>query len=455
MSDNDASEFRDEERGRKRPVSEFNEPLAVIIAPPHPKINAVIDDGPDAWLFDNVVDGFDSEKAHDESVNLVGKLRTIFDDRKKTIEIVNVEDILTRDGNRDLLLEAIERESRYLKAYNPTLMGSLKGVNARTLYTMEWLGIRIDEVARVIEIAQNEPGNLEDWIVNNRYGRTDDLPDADWVVRPKPNFYFTRDHLTHAEPNSFIINRMAKTARETEQFMAEAEIKALRRSGVPVLGDLFIKGRIGSGYLEGGDCFPIEFDNASGVRNYAFIIGLGNRTSMEGARQLIGLLESDGWEYDEYVMIEFRNNPHNMHLDTIFGPIGYPDGRALALLRAEFAYDTEVTVIRLNGSTFEENGARTLLDYLESRGLDYVLVESDLDFYTNYVQLGYSDNGRPFIISSSLTHEINRRLESQYGVDGFEIEAAELKEGNGDMHCMTQVLRTPDVPAPPIRPKPG
>ena len=139
--------------------------------------------------------------------------------------------------------------------------------------------IRTDEVIQVIEIAWNDPGNLEDWIIDSRDGRADDLPDGDWVVRPKPNFYFTRDHLTHAEPNSFIINRMAKTARETEQFRVEAEIKALRRSGVPVLRDLFIKGRIGSGCLEGGDCFPIEFDNASGVRTHAFIIGLGNRTT--------------------------------------------------------------------------------------------------------------------------------------------------------------------------------
>ena len=451
MSDNDASPLREEERASMRPVSEFNEPLAVIIAPPHPKISAVIDDDPDAWLFDNVVDGFDSEKAHDESVNLVGKLRTIFGDREKNIEVVNVEEILTRDGNQDLLLEAIERESRYLEAYDPALMDSLNGVNARTLYTIEWLGIRIDEVDQVIEMARNEPVNLEDWIIDCREGRTDDLPDGDWVVRPKPNFYFTRDHLTHAEPNSFIINRMAKTARETEQFMVEAEIKALKRSGIPVLGELFIKGRIGSGRLEGGDCFPIEFDDASGVRNHVFIIGLGNRTSMEGARQLIGLLESDGREYDEYVLIEFRNNPHNMHLDTIFGPIGYPDGRALALLRAEFAYDTEVTVIRPDDGTLEEESAGALIDYLKSRGLDYELIESDLDFYTNYVQLGFSSGGRPFIISSSSTHEINRRLESKYGVDVFEIDAAELKEGNGDMHCMTQVLRTPEVLVPSSR----
>ena len=454
MSGNDESRFIEEKRAHKRPVSEFNEPLAVIIAPPHPKINAVIDDDPCAWLFDNVVDGFDSEKAHDESVNLVERLRTIFSDREKKIEVVNVEDILTRDGNRDLLLEAIERESKYLETYDPALMGSLKGMNAKTLYTMEWLGIRINEIDRIIEIARNELGILEDWIVNNRYERTDDLPDGDWVVRPKPNFYFTRDHLTHAEPNSFIINRMAKAARETEQFMAEAEIKALRRSGVPVLEDLFIKGRICSGRLEGGDCFPIEFDDASGVRNHAFIIGLGNRTTMEGARQLIGLLESDGREYDEYVLIEFRNSSHNMHLDTLFGPIGYPDGRALALLRAEFAYDTEVTIIRPYGDTFVEEGIGTLVDYLESRGIDYELVESDRDFYTNYVQLGYSDDGKPFIISSSLTHEINRMLESKYGVDVFEMDAAELKEGNGDMHCMTQVLRTSDIPAPPTRPKP-
>lgn len=167
--------------------------------------------------------------------------------------------------------------------------------------------------------------------------------------------------------------------------------------------------------------------------------------------QLIGLLERDGREYDEYVLTEFRNNPHNMHLDTIFGPIGYPDGRALALLRAEFAYDTEVTVIRSDGDSFEEESAGALIDYLKSRGIDYELIKSDMDFYTNYVQLGYSDGGRPFIISSSSTSEINWMLESRYGVDVFEIDAAELKEGNGDMHCMTQVLRTPEDPIPSYR----
>jgi len=446
MPDNDESILGEDER--KCPVSEFNEPVAIIIAPPHSKINAVVDDDPGAWLFDNVVEGFDSEKAHDESVNLIGKLRTIFGDREKRVEVINVEDILTRDENRGFLLEAIEKESRYLEAHDPTLMDSLKMVNARTLYTMEWLGIRIDEVNRVIEIARQKPGNLEDWIIDSRYGREDDLPDGDWVVRPKPNFYFTRDHLTHAEPNSFIINRMAKTARETEQFMVEAEIRAIRRSGVPVLRDLLIKGRISSGYLEGGDCFPIEFKDTSGVQTHAYIIGLGNRTSTEGARQLIGLLESDGREYDEYILIEFKNSSHNMHLDTLFGPIGYPDGRALALLRADFVYETEVTVIRPNGDALEEEVAGTLVDYLESRGIEYILIKSDLDFYTNYVQLGYSDGGRPFIISSSLTREINWRLESKYGVDVFEIDATELKEGNGDMHCMTQVLRSPDVLEP-------
>lgn len=194
-------------------------------------------------------------------------------------------------------------------------------------------------------------------------------------------------------PYGAMITAMAQWWRRGENYAA---IRTYERLGVP-LYDM-----VTAGTFEGGDFAVIQ----EGV----VLIGCGGaRTQEEGARQVAGWFEAEGWEarlafIDEYYV----------HIDLMVVPVA-PKLTAVCLACTQPA----------------------VVEWLRAKGHEILDVpfEDTIELGCNLMALG---GDRVIAPASSTT------LIAQLKARGFEvaaIETAEISKTGGGIHCMAQALR--------------
>ncbi len=194
-------------------------------------------------------------------------------------------------------------------------------------------------------------------------------------------------------PYGAIITAMAQWWRRGENYAA---IRTYERLGIPIYD------MVTAGTFEGGDFAVIE----EGV----LLIGCGGaRTQEEGARQVAGWFEAEGWE----VKIAFIDE-YYVHIDLMVVPIAEK-------LTAVCVTCTEPWIV----------------DWLKSKGHEIIDVpfQDTMALGCNAMSLG---GDRMILPKSSPT------LAAALRARGFEVAAidtAEISKTGGGIHCMAQALK--------------
>ena len=207
-----------------------------------------------------------------------------------------------------------------------------------------------------------------------------------------PMSVYTRDSSVMT-PYGAVITAMANWWRRGENYAA---IRAYETLDIPVYD------MVTAGTFEGGDFNVIE--------EGCVLIGCGGaRTQEEGARQVQGWFEAEGWEtrlafIDEYYV----------HIDLMVVPIA-----------------EKLTAVCL---ACTEPG---IVEWLEAKGHEIIDVpfQDTMALGCNFMSLG-----RDKIIAPTSS----RTLVEQLRARGFEVAAvdtAEISKTGGGIHCMAQALR--------------
>ena len=240
--------------------------------------------------------------------------------------------------------------------------------------------------------------------------------EAEYVLKPLMNLYFTRDQ-SITTPRGHVICHMNSTQRAAETDIIELCYAHLGRR--PIL-------RIeGEGRLEGGDYIP--------AGDVAFI-GCGMRTNDEGIRQM---MEADAFGHDTVVVVRDRKFlQRQMHLDTWFNIID----RDLSTM-AGSRFDNTCDVWTRQPGTREYSLSRKdvpLTGYVRELGMDIIPIEGPDE--THYANNFLTVAPRRIIAVGGQSEVFRRRLHDA-GVMVEWIPLDNLIRGYGAAHCMTQVLR--------------
>ena len=207
-----------------------------------------------------------------------------------------------------------------------------------------------------------------------------------------PMQVFARDS-SFMSPYGAVITNMCNWWRRGENFAA---IRTYERLGVPIYD------MVTAGLFEGGDFNVIGPD--------AVLIGYsGERTQEEGARQVAGWFEAEGWETRLCAI-----DPFYVHIDL------------MVVMLAE----------KLAAVCIETTPA-DVVDWLTAKGIEIVAVpfQDTMTLGCNVMALG-----RDRVIAPSHS----RSLIAQLRARGFEVAAIdvdEISKTGGGIHCMAQALR--------------
>jgi arginine deiminase len=209
-----------------------------------------------------------------------------------------------------------------------------------------------------------------------------------------PNLFFTRDLFTMTPQGAFLA-RMAARIRAGEEGIVA---KSLAEMKIPIIG-----GPLGCGTFEGPDLVFLREDLA--------LIGIGQRTNLEGARQVTQVLSNVGIS-----TVQIQTTYGCGHLDGVLSIVD----RDLAVVHPRRISYQAVEVLRFSGYR--------ILDLPDDPTVDRGMA-------INMVAVA---PGHVFLPAGNPATET---LLERTGVKCTSVDVSELMKGGGAIHCMTGVLQ--------------
>ncbi len=214
----------------------------------------------------------------------------------------------------------------------------------------------------------------------------------------RPNALFMRDTMLMT-PEGAVVGRQAMACRRGEErYVSES----LGRLGVPVIRTVS-----GTGIFETACCLWIE----SG----AVLIGSGNRSNLEGCRQVEEILKSMGVEDFLRMQVPFGY----AHIDSI---VSFVDKKTVVFDPSRISWD--------------------IWNALKDRG--FQLLEAPSPEETDSLALNFVALAPGIVVMAAGFPETKRFLES-HNIQVHEVDVTELRKGWGSLHCMTAVLERDTV----------
>ena len=286
------------------------------------------------------------------------------------------------------------------------------------------------QVFEVTDVLMKLPINqIRDVAQKMSYGRLENL-NKEQLVRhlietpPMKALYYTRDQ-SIITPRGAIIGKMSLSHRQFEPDLIELCYHYLG-------GSIFYRLNGEGAHLEGGDYMP--FGTLS-------IIGEGQRTNRKAIEELLAV---DAFGHDTVVVVkDALRNTYQMHLDTYFNILDYnlvvlSQERLNAEIGNKHYLSADIFARSTESSEYQLCKANVcFVDFLKAKNVQIIPVDgADLDkLATNFLCLA----PRHIIGREGLSENFKRNMED-YGVKVEYLKLDELAEGDGLVHCMTQVL---------------
>lgn len=227
-----------------------------------------------------------------------------------------------------------------------------------------------------------------------------------------PNHLFTRDAMVTIPwvPDGYLLCNMKLPCRRSEpEVLARVAHNLGLREIIKVPPHMFV---------EGGDIFPLNYDNKR-----VLLMGYGPRTSLTALLFLRDNLVRDGL-IDEIIGIELA--PWRINLDGCFFPVS----RKLIVCNPESVYD---------GVRLEKHRSVRIspLDYFAEQGFTMVKATKEESYHMQACNFACLDRDR--LVAYGITDRVNNILR-EHGLEVATFPGDQLVQGNGGPHCMTRPI---------------
>ena len=460
-------------------TNEIGKLKKVLLHRPGGELSNLVPDDLERLLFDDIPDLPRAQEEHDAFAELL---------RAEGVEVIYLDDLAaealdTGEVVRSAFIEEFLEEglqecaSAGAKAANrfaqirqdmAQYLQSIK--DPKQLIQTTMFGVTTEEAKRTI-------GLRKDWFTGeDESGQAHFRMAADrFVLDPIPNLYFTRDPFAFVG-NGATLHRMYSPTRRRETLYGEYILKHHPDFAIGSKARLYYD-RTFPHRLEGGDVMNLS--------KKTLIVGLSQRTSMEGAALLAKQLFADKDNTTETVLaLQIPNARAYMHLDTVMTQIDidrfliHPgilhDLRIFEIRRADddlpgSGAGDRRSIVQAEGSALvdcREDGKRNACE----EGLHICEIHESLEevlarhLQVPKVQLLYcgdgdrvaaereqwSDGSNTLCIcpGTVIVYDRNRitnELLRREGIRVIEMPGSELARGRGGPHCMSMPIQRDDI----------
>lgn len=262
-----------------------------------------------------------------------------------------------------------------------------------------------------------------------------------FLLEPMPNLYYTRDPASVLD-YGISLNKMTHRARKRESIYMEYIMKyhpSYKEETIPTWRE-----RDSETSIEGGDILVLSEETLA--------IGLSERTSLEGIKEMAGLLFGQDSSFTRVVAIEIPHVRAMMHLDTVFTMID------------KDAFTIHPGILQENGNipihVIEKSGKGVGYSITEKTNLLETLNEV-LGKEIRLIPCGdgdpiaapreqWNDGSNTLAIAPGvvITYDRNyvtNQLLREQGMTVLEIPSSELSRGRGGPRCMSMPMRRSPV----------
>lgn len=357
--------------------SEISALKKVMLHVPDKELEILTNNNMHKFLFDELLDISQAKIEYNNFINIL---------KENGVEIVFVEDLMieTLKHNKDIKINFI---NDIINEKDEDVIAYLNGLSEEELVSTSIKGL----------------------IRNNRF-----------IINPLPNLYFQRDPQMIIG-NGICINHMSTSVRKNESILTEYIFKYH-----PDYKDINI-------FYEPENKFDIEGGDILNLSSKVLLIGISERTSIEGIKSLASHLFIDS-EIETIIAVEIPKKRASMHLDTIITQVDYDK---FVIYTHDFE-NTQTHIITKNDEKIFNHPLKdTLKKCLGLENITFISCDDEIEQWNDAVNTLALKPGK--VIVYKVNKKTNNLLR-QNGIEVIELEAKQLGMGRGGVHCMSQPL---------------
>lgn len=327
-----------------------------------------------------------------------------------TILVMDIASIFTEGKKSNLNISEYNTKPRYVLMHNPHKNLGIKNLTPEQLQNQNFLELpNRNKLYEEYDILQSRliQNGLEIVELLDLVGKDD----RDLITR-NPNAIFTRDPIVTFpwKKNYLLLGNMFLESRKSEPEITARALKNLRYTETL---------RVGNEIIEGGDFLPVMHQ---GKR--VLLLGYGNRTTKEAALALSKKLIPR----DLDLIFCLKNKENILHLDTAFSIL--PNN---IILTAKGAYR--------EGFLLDGSEVTTSIDPMkaaEEIGIKRYYVSQQEAVSQESCNMMPTGDGTYF--GFNLDKDLERKIESDTGIEIESLDSIELAKGKGGVHCLTRPI---------------
>lgn len=397
-------------------TSEIGKLTSVVLKRPGKEIENLTPNTMRRLLFDDIPYLKVMQEEHDAFAQIL---------RDNGSEVLYLEDLTaesldSQEVREQFIREFVKESDIQNSEHEKEVKNYLLSLNPKELVDTTMAGVRKDELLGKEVSAFQE-----------------DSQDSLFLLEPMPNLYYTRDPAS-VMANGISLNKMTFEARKRESLYMEYILHhhaSFKGQNIPVWRE-----RDSETSIEGGDILVLN--------EQTLAVGVSERTSLEGVKELAEKIFSEDNSFERIVAIEIPNVRAMMHLDTVFTMV---DRDAFTIhpgiLQSNGTMPIWILEKNSPSGSYNLHQRENLLDTLEEvLNTDIRLIPCGGGDPIAAPREQWNDGSNTLAIAPGVVvtferNYVSNELLREQGIKVLEMPSSEVSRGRGGPRCMSMPLK--------------